>query len=92
MRDVLKTTLKYSILENSKLEGIEVHAAKFKSIFLAISSKPYDALNHRKPDFDMDYDIFKKDIGKAEIELRSFKESCLAATPDVLNRLILIKR
>ncbi|KAG8306517.1 hypothetical protein J6590_045685 [Homalodisca vitripennis] len=92
LRFVLKTTLKYSILENSKLEGIEVHAAKFKSIFATISSKPYNALNHRKPDFDNDFEIFTNAILKAETELRAFKEESLRAAPDVLNRLMLINR
>lgn len=79
-------------MENSKLEGIEVHAAKFKAIFKKISTKPYDCLNHRKPDFDVDYDIFKKSIETAENELREFKTQSLAAAPDVLNKLMLIKR
>lgn len=88
----MKTALTYSILENSKLDGIDVQSTKFKLIFSTIANKPYDPLDHRKPEFDVDYKIFKDSIAKAETELRQFKEVNLAATPDVLNRLMLIKR
>ncbi|XP_075210479.1 dynein heavy chain 8, axonemal kl-3 [Lycorma delicatula] len=79
--DVLEIALKYSILESSKIEGIEEYAAKFNSIYKIISSKPYDALNHRKPDFDNDYEIFKESIINAEKELKAFMEQTLGQIP-----------
>lgn len=78
---MLEHALKYSILESSKIEGIEEYAAKFKNIYTVISSQPYDALNHRKPDFDVDYKIFKQSIDKAEKELKAFMHSTLAEIP-----------
>lgn len=88
----MTTALQYSILESSKLEGIHTYTAKFKDIFRIISSRTYDALNHRKPDFDHDYDIFKESIAEAEAELREFKEQTLNEAPNLQIRLMLIKR
>lgn len=92
LMDVLQISLKYSILQSSKLEGIEVHEAKFRNIFMVISSKPYDALNHRKPDFDVDYDIFKQAIDTADEDLRAYKKQILSATPNVTVLQTMIKR
>ncbi|XP_039290802.1 dynein heavy chain 8, axonemal [Nilaparvata lugens] len=82
LTSVLETALKYSIIESSKIEGIEEHAMKFKQIFVTISSKPYDAINsYRKPDFDVDYEKFMTAIEAAEVSLREFMHQTLALIP-----------
>lgn len=90
--DVLKTATKYSILESSKIEGIDVYAKKFKDYFRKISTQKYDALNHRLDSFDKDYLEYKKNIAETEFELEEFVANSLDNYLDVDNILRLLKR
>ena len=60
--DVFDTINIYSRLQESKIEGIELMAAKFNGIIVTLKKKQYDFLDQRKPDFDNDYDDFKRAI------------------------------
>ncbi|KAK9893078.1 hypothetical protein WA026_023570 [Henosepilachna vigintioctopunctata] len=90
--DVLTTTSKYSILESSTIEGIDEYANKFKEFFKTISSKKYDALNHRLLDFEKDYAEFRQSIADTEWLLEEFVGKCLSQMQDVNNVLMLLKR
>lgn len=90
--DVFEITLTYSILQSSTLEGIDTFNAKFISFFKRISSKNYDPLDHRKPYFNSDYDEFKNDVGKTEIELRTFFYNTVSLTPNIEAALIIVAR
>lgn len=70
--DVMEITVAHSILQSSRIEGINLYAKKFVSFFQTISSQTYDPLDHRKPLFDYDYDEFKKNVAETQLELRSF--------------------
>lgn len=86
--DVLQTTLKYSILQSSVIEGIDEFAKKFQDLFVAISTKTYDPLNHRSDEFDKDYQEFKQGIVDSEWELEEFVAKSLenySTVEDVLN-------
>ncbi|XP_044745141.1 dynein axonemal heavy chain 8-like [Coccinella septempunctata] len=90
--DVLSTTSTYSILESSVIEGIDEFAIKFKEFFKTISSKKYDVLNHRLPDFDKDYIEYKQNVADTEWLLEEFVGICLSKMQDVDNVLRLLKR
>lgn len=45
--DLFETYIKYYVLNKTTLEGIEEYAANFNKLFKAISTKTYDALDHR---------------------------------------------
>ncbi|XP_076295220.1 dynein heavy chain 8, axonemal kl-3 [Lasioglossum baleicum] len=90
--DVLQTTLTYSVLHSSTIQGIDMFANKFTSFFQDISSKNYDPLDHRKPYFDGDYDTFKKNVAQTETELRSFFYKCVSETPTITEALRLVAR
>lgn len=90
--DVLETTIKYSILQNSKVEGIDVFAEKFKQFFTKISSQKYDALNHRLDYFDKDYAEFKQNVVDTAWELEEFVGTSLEKMTNVDNVLRLLKR
>lgn len=60
--DIFDTISVYSKLQESKIEGIEMLAAKFTGIVTSFKKKTYDFLDQRKIDFDNDYDDFKKSI------------------------------
>ena len=57
----------YTVLQVSKIEGIEVLASRFDNIYKSIKKKSYDALDHRKIDFDHDFDDFKRLMGELEV-------------------------
>ena len=61
----------------STIEGIEPMAAKFQHIYSTIKKKPYDILDHRKLDFDYDFDDFKRQISNLEGSLQTFMASLL---------------
>ncbi|KAJ8919736.1 hypothetical protein NQ315_006264 [Exocentrus adspersus] len=89
---VLSTTMKYSILQSSTIEGIDVYANKFIEFFKKISSQKYDALNHRLPFFDKDYKEFRQNVVDTEWELEEFVGNSLENMTDVDNVLRLLKR
>jgi len=57
----------YSGLQTCVIEGIEALSNKFQNIFHAIKKKQYDVLDHRKPEFDRDYDEYQKYIADLEV-------------------------
>lgn len=67
--DVFDTIAVYSRLQESKIEGIEMLAAKFNGIVTTFKKKPYDFLDQRKLDFDNDYDDFKRAIQDLHVSL-----------------------
>nr|CAI5817756.1 unnamed protein product [Callosobruchus analis] len=89
---VINTTVKYSILQSSTIEGIDVFANKFIEFFSKISKQKYDALNHRLPYFDNDYKEFRQNVVDTEWELEEFVGSSLEKMTDVDNVLRLLKR
>ena len=59
---MLNTIETYDVLTTSKIEGIEPMANKFQHIYSNIKKKPYDIMDHRRVDFDNDFDDFKRHI------------------------------
>jgi len=57
----------YSGLQTCVIEGIEALSNKFQNIFLSIKKKQYDVLDHRKPEFDRDYDEYQKYLFDLEV-------------------------
>ncbi|XP_019376784.1 PREDICTED: dynein heavy chain 5, axonemal [Gavialis gangeticus] len=70
--NIFITITTYSVLRNSKMEGLEVMATKYESIVDAIKRKPYNFLDQRKTDFDEDYEEFCKQTSDLHNQLRSF--------------------
>lgn len=67
---MLSTIETYSVLTTSRIEGIEPMCAKFQTIFANVKKKPYDILDHRKIDFDTDFEDFKSSIYDLEVGQR----------------------
>ncbi|XP_028156116.1 dynein heavy chain 8, axonemal [Ostrinia furnacalis] len=70
--DLFETYITYYVLNKTTLEGIEEYAANFNKLFKQISSKTYDAMDHRRPDFDKDYKIYKDGVATQELLLENF--------------------
>ncbi|KOB72744.1 putative Ciliary dynein heavy chain [Operophtera brumata] len=64
--DLFQTYITYYVLNKTTLEGIEEYAANFNKLFKSISTKTYNALDHRRPDFDKDYKTYKDNIANQE--------------------------
>jgi len=64
---VLSSIEVYSGLDTCVIEGIEAIALKFHNIFLSMKKKQYDVLDHRKQEFDRDFEDFKHYISDLEV-------------------------
>ncbi|XP_047128116.1 dynein axonemal heavy chain 8 isoform X1 [Hydra vulgaris] len=82
----------YSILHESKIEGIDAIAVRFETIYKNIKKKPYDILDHRKVDFDHDFDDFKRYIGEIDSQLQIFIDDCFEKTTSTVQALQLLAR
>ncbi|RMC15911.1 hypothetical protein DUI87_08116 [Hirundo rustica rustica] len=70
--DVFNTMKTYSVLQESKIEGLEEMITKYQSIVDNMKNKHYDFLDQRKTEFDQDYEEFCRDINDLHDQLRSF--------------------
>jgi dynein heavy chain len=66
--DVFETINIYSKLQESKIEGIDMLAAKFNGTIVVLKKKNYDFLDQRRQDFDNDYDDFKRAIQDLQVK------------------------
>ena len=46
----------------SRLDGIDTFNSRFNLLVTTIKKKPYEILDQRKMDFDIDYDEFKRQL------------------------------
>jgi len=66
---VLMSVEVYSGLQTCVIEGIELLSNKFQNIFQNIKKKQYDVLDHRKPEFDRDFDEYQRYLFDMEVML-----------------------
>ncbi|KAJ8736206.1 hypothetical protein PYW08_006862 [Mythimna loreyi] len=90
--DLFQTYITYYVLNKSSLEGIEEYAVTFNKLFITISTKTYDALDHRRPDFDKDYKIYKDAVANQELLLENYMISCVKKCPTTEIALHLLTR
>ena len=60
--EFLKTVGTYESLSLSRIEGIDTFNSRFNLIVSGLKKKPYDVLDHRKDDFEVDYTDFKSQL------------------------------
>ena len=60
--ELLKTVDVYETLSLSRLDGIDTFNSRFNLLITTIKKKPYEILDQRKMDFDIDYDEFKRQL------------------------------
>ena len=65
--DMMSTLKSFQSLGLSKIEGIDMLYAKFQLIITTMKKKPYDILDYRKMDFDVDFEEFKRQIADLEV-------------------------
>ncbi|KAI8438606.1 hypothetical protein MSG28_011048 [Choristoneura fumiferana] len=90
--DLFQTYITYYVLNKTTLEGIEEYAANFNKLFKAISTKTYDAMDHRRPDFDRDFKTYKDSVANQELLLENFMINSVNKCPTTEIALHLLHR
>ena len=65
--EFLRTAQTYETLGLSRIEGIENFHARCQLLLTNLKKKPYNPLEHRKQDFDVDYQDFKTQLKEFEV-------------------------
>ncbi|XP_077985364.1 dynein axonemal heavy chain 8-like [Glandiceps talaboti] len=89
---MLNTIDVLSVLNESRIEGIDAMASKFQHLYTGVKKKPYDILDHRKTDFDNDYEDFKRQISNLEYHLQCFLDNCFEKMTSSIQALGLLAR
>ncbi|XP_070603204.1 dynein axonemal heavy chain 5 isoform X1 [Erythrolamprus reginae] len=72
---IFDTITTYSVLQESKMEGLELIATKYQSIVAIIKKKQYNFIDQRKTDFDQDYEEFCKQTNELHHQLQMFMDT-----------------
>ncbi|KAM6102183.1 dynein axonemal heavy chain 5 isoform 6-T6 [Theristicus caerulescens] len=72
--DIFNTMKTYSVLQESKIEGLEGMITKYESIVDTMKKRHYNFLDQRRTDFDQDYEEFCKEINDLHDQLRIFMD------------------
>jgi dynein heavy chain len=84
----LKNT--WSVLEDSKIDGIDSLAVSARALFKNFEAKPYDPLNTRKRDFDTDSEQLKLDLAGLLTRIQDFMDDKFLTIPSVMRALDLL--
>lgn len=57
----------FSALTQCAVEGIDLMAVKFKNIYHIFQKKPYDTLDPRVTEFDVDFVKFMSEVERLEV-------------------------
>ena len=74
---LLNTVAMYDVLSLSRLDGMDIFSQRFNVLVTTLKKKPYDILEHRKADFDIDYEDFQRQLVDLNVRSQShmFTES-----------------
>ena len=92
IRSVVDTVQQFSVLRESHIEGIESLANRFNHIISALKKKPYNPLDHRRTEFNTDYEEFQRQISELEEQLGSFMASSFNQVQSCMQTLQLLRR
>ncbi|XP_077866685.1 dynein axonemal heavy chain 5-like [Saccoglossus kowalevskii] len=90
--DIFDSIVVYSKLSDCRIEGMELMASRFNAIITTIRKKPYNPLDQRKADFDIDYDEFKRQISELQSQIKSFMNHAFDRIHNVGRALTLINK
>ncbi|XP_069769396.1 dynein axonemal heavy chain 5 isoform X5 [Narcine bancroftii] len=72
---VMNTMENFSDLQNVKMEGFDKICLRYQTIILSLKSKTYDVLDHRKKEFDNDFQDFKLQMEGLYQSMQTFMDS-----------------
>ncbi|XP_033755107.1 LOW QUALITY PROTEIN: dynein heavy chain 5, axonemal-like [Pecten maximus] len=90
--EIFDTISLYSHLSESKIEGIEQMANRFTVIVTAMKKKPYDFLDQRKTEFDMDYDEFKRQVAELHANIMGFMDGKFEKISNTARSIVQLRR
>ena len=77
VKDMLLTMDRFSILAVSKIEGMDAHNKQWTSVVGMAKKKNYDILDHRRQEFEVDYDDFLRAVELLQSKLQKHMETCV---------------
>ncbi|KAH9492183.1 Dynein heavy chain 5, axonemal [Bulinus truncatus] len=81
----------FSILENSKIEGLDLLAIKFNTVFTSLKKRGHDLLNYKNVAFDEDFEKFLDSIEEIKVQIEKFMVTSIKNIKGSLNKLILTR-
>ena len=67
--ELLNIVSLYENLSLSRLDGLDMYSQRFHILLTTLKKKPYDLLEHRKTEFDIDFDDFKRQLNDLNVRL-----------------------
>ena len=92
IKGVVDIESQFSALRGSHIEGIETLASRLNSIISNFKKKPYSPLDHRKTEFNVDYDDLQRQISDLEELLSGFMRGSFGQVSSVMQTLRLLQR
>nr|WAW84836.1 axonemal dynein heavy chain C [Halisarca dujardinii] len=92
LSELLNTVGTYESLSLSRLDGIDTFNQRFGLLFSTLKKKPYDVLESRKADFEMDYDDFKRQLSDLNAQLQLHMDQTFGKIKSVETSLQYLKR
>nr|XP_046256822.1 dynein axonemal heavy chain 5 [Scatophagus argus] len=90
--EMFGTISTYSVLQDSKIEGLETMATRFQAIVLNMKKKHYSFLDQRRTDFDVDYEEFCKSTSELHNQLKNFMDSTFEKIQNTERALNVLKK
>ncbi|NXU46526.1 DYH8 protein, partial [Drymodes brunneopygia] len=82
----------FNALTQCAVEGIDLMAVKFKNVYHIFQKKPYDTLDPRVTEFDVDFVKFLSEVERLESQLQIFMRTCFRKIVSAKNSLQLLQR
>ena len=92
IHSVVDIMQQFSVLKESHIEGIESLANRFNHAISALKKKPYNPLDHRRTEFNADYEEFQRQISELEDQLVNFMVSSFNKVQSCMQTLQLLRR
>lgn len=92
IKEIINISQEYSNLKRCHLEGVEPLVQKFSHISSTLKKKPYSPLEHRKMEFVIDSEEFKRQIKELGDSLNIFMNNTFKKVSSCMQTLQLLKR
>uniref|UniRef100_A0A3P9J502 Dynein, axonemal, heavy chain 5 n=1 Tax=Oryzias latipes TaxID=8090 RepID=A0A3P9J502_ORYLA len=76
----------YSVLQDSKIEGLETIATRFKPILMSMKNKSYSFLDHSATNFETDFEQFCKRTSELHVSSFSDKPTNIEWVSDIFEK------
>uniref|UniRef100_A0A336MB49 CSON013031 protein n=1 Tax=Culicoides sonorensis TaxID=179676 RepID=A0A336MB49_CULSO len=91
IKTILETSLRFSVLDRSKILGMHTFYYKVLNALNKITGKPYDPLVDPNKCLLDDFYTFQKEIEEIELEMKQFVKQVLNKIPTSESRLLVLK-